>query len=58
MTYDAAGPAPLDYLPCRYGTSKLMFRGPRRRLEAPYIAFLGGPETYGCLLYTSDAADE
>ncbi|MFG6499858.1 DUF6473 family protein [Sulfitobacter sp. 1A13191] len=47
MTYDAVGPAPLDYLPCRYGTSKLMFRGPRRRLEAPYIAFLGGTETYG-----------
>ncbi|NUH66555.1 hypothetical protein HTT03_14825 [Sulfitobacter sp. S0837] len=47
MTYDALGPGPLDYLPCRYGTSKLMFRGPRRNLEAPYIAFLGGTETYG-----------
>lgn len=47
MTYDVMGPGPLDYLPCRYGTSKLLFRGPRRNLEAPYIAFLGGTETYG-----------
>jgi hypothetical protein len=47
MTYDALGPGPLDYLPCRYGTSKLLFRGPRRNLEAPYVAFLGGTETYG-----------
>ncbi|MEX3316565.1 DUF6473 family protein [Sulfitobacter sp. PS-8MA] len=47
MTYDALGPGPLDYLPCRYGTSKLLFRGPRRNLEAPYLAFLGGTETYG-----------
>ena len=36
-----------DELRCRYGSSKLMFRGPRRNLENPYIAFLGGSETYG-----------
>lgn len=47
MTYDALGPGPLDYLPCRYGTSKLLFRGPKRNLDEPYIAFLGGTETYG-----------
>lgn len=47
MTYDVLGPGPLDYLPCRYGTSKLLFRGPRRNLDAPYLAFLGGTETYG-----------
>jgi len=47
MTYDVLGPGPLDYLPCRYGASKLLFRGPRRNLEAPYVAFLGGTETYG-----------
>lgn len=47
MTYDVLGPGPLDYLPCRYGTSKLLFRGPRRNLDAPYVAFLGGTETYG-----------
>jgi hypothetical protein len=47
MTYDVLGPSALDYLPCRYGTSKLLFRGPRRNLEAPYLAFLGSTETYG-----------
>lgn len=47
MTYDVMGPRPLDYLSCRYGASKLLFRGPRRRLDAPYVAFLGGTETYG-----------
>ena len=47
MTYDILGPGALDYLPCRYGTSKLTFRGPRRVLEAPYVAFLGGTVTFG-----------
>ena len=46
MTYDALGAGALDYLPCRYGTSKLLFRGPRRPLKEPYIAFLSGTETY------------
>lgn len=47
MTYDVLGPAALDYLPCRYGNSKLLFRGPLRSLDDPYIAFIGGTETYG-----------
>ncbi|MGB3244034.1 MAG: DUF6473 family protein [Sulfitobacter sp.] len=47
MTYDVLGPGALDYLPCRYGTSKLLFRGPKRPLDKPYVAFLGGTETYG-----------
>lgn len=47
MTYDALGAGALDYLPCRYGTSKLLFRGPRRPVKKPYLAFLGGTETYG-----------
>ena len=47
MTYDALGAGALDYLPCRYGTSKLLFRGPRRSIDQPYVAFLGGTETYG-----------
>lgn len=47
MTYDVLGPGPLDYLPCRYGTSKLMFRGPKRDLADPFIAFIGTTETYG-----------
>ncbi len=47
MTYDVLGPGALDYLPCRYGASKLLFRGPRRDLDQPYVAFVGGTETYG-----------
>ena len=27
--------------------SRIFFRGPRRRLDQPYIAFIGGTETYG-----------
>lgn len=47
MTCNVMGPSALDYLQCRYGTSKILFRGPRRQLDKPYIAFLGGTETYG-----------
>ncbi|UWR26888.1 DUF6473 family protein [Sulfitobacter sp. S223] len=47
MIYDVLGPVALDYLPCRYGTSKLIFRGPQRELKNPYIAFLGGTQTFG-----------
>ena len=32
---------------CRYGRSKLTFRGPARDLAGEYIACLGGSETYG-----------
>lgn len=47
MTYDVLGPKALDYLPCHYGTSRLVFRGPQRVLEAPYVAFVGGTQTFG-----------
>jgi len=47
MTYENLGDGALDYFPCRYGKSKLLFRGPRRKLEGDYVAFLGGTETYG-----------
>lgn len=47
MAYECAGEAALDYFPCRYGQSKLLFRGPRRRLDGAYAAVLGGTETYG-----------
>jgi len=49
MTYKTPGGA-LDYYPCRYGTSKLLMRGPRRRLNEDYVAFIGGTETYGRFL--------
>lgn len=47
MTYDVQGLGALDYLPYRHGASRLVFRGPRRDLEAPYVAFLGGTQTFG-----------
>jgi hypothetical protein len=47
MTYDVLGAGALNYAPCRYGNSRILFRGPQRRLDAPYVAFLGGTETYG-----------
>ena len=37
----------LSYSPCRYGSSRMLFRGPRKRLDQPYMAFVGGTETYG-----------
>lgn len=47
MAYEKLGVQPLDYMPCRYGASKLLFRGPKRSLTGRYAAFLGGTETYG-----------
>ena len=39
--------AAMDYRPCRYGRSRLLFRGPQADLDAPYLALVGGSETYG-----------
>ncbi|MEM6760654.1 MAG: DUF6473 family protein [Pseudomonadota bacterium] len=47
MSFDTRGPGGLDYLPCRYGSSKILFRGPKRPLDMPYVAFFGGTLTYG-----------
>ncbi len=47
MTYVGKGGDALEYYPCRYGLSRVQFRGPRRRLQGDYIAFLGGTDTYG-----------
>lgn len=47
MSYDALGAAALNYAPCQYGNCRVKFRGPERRLDSPYVAFLGGTETYG-----------
>lgn len=47
MSFELTGANAPDDLPCRYGASKLMCRGPRRTLEQPYVAFIGGSETYG-----------
>jgi hypothetical protein len=47
MAYAYAGEGPLDYFPCRYGASRHVFRGPARDLSLPFVAALGGTETYG-----------
>jgi len=47
MAYHDLGEGALDYVPCRYGRSKLLFRGPKRRLDTSYVAMVGGTETYG-----------
>lgn len=47
MAYASPGEGALDYYPCRYGTSRLVFRGPSRMLDRPYCAVLGGTATYG-----------
>lgn len=47
MAYAFPGAGALDYAPCHYGTSRLMFRGPLRPLEEYHVACLGGTETYG-----------
>lgn len=47
MSFELPGAGvPVDEL-CRYGNSKLVCRGPRKPLDAPFVAFLGGNETYG-----------
>ncbi len=47
MSFLPRADGPLDYYPCRHGNSKLLFRGPRRKLDRRYVAVLGGTETYG-----------
>jgi Domain of unknown function (DUF6473) len=47
MAFAYPGAGALDYQPCRYGASKLVFRGPQRALVSPYIAAVGATETYG-----------
>ncbi|MFD2172790.1 DUF6473 family protein [Rhodobacter lacus] len=47
MAFEYSGSGALDYFPCRYGKSKLLFRGPRRDLSQPFVGAFGGTETYG-----------
>ncbi|MFN3641611.1 MAG: DUF6473 family protein [Gemmobacter sp.] len=46
MAYEQPGAGALDLFPCRYGQSRLTFRGPRARLDRPYVVALGGTETF------------
>ena len=52
MTYENLGLGALDYFPCRYGKSKLLFRGPRKKMAGDYLTILGGTETYGKYIET------
>ncbi len=47
MAYERMGESPIDYYQCRYGKSKLLFRGPKKDLKKGYYAFVGGSETFG-----------
>ena len=47
MAFQRPGGSGLDYQLCRYGQSRLLFRGPRAKLAPPYTLFLGGTETFG-----------
>ena len=40
-------PAPVDYHHCRYDDSRLLFRGPRRRLDGTHVVAVGSTATYG-----------
>jgi hypothetical protein len=42
-----SGAGAIDYLPCRYGQSRALFRGPARCLSGRYAAVLGGSATFG-----------
>lgn len=52
MRIERSGNAALDYLPCRYGHSRLLFRGPKRSLDRPYVLYLGSTATYGRFVRT------
>ena len=47
MSVHGGGPGALEYYPCRYGNSRVQFRGPQKSIEGDYVAFLGTTETYG-----------
>lgn len=47
MSYELKSAGALAGEPCRYGQSRLLVRGPRKPLDEPYVAFLGGTEVYG-----------
>ena len=50
MTYAIRAGGGLEYYPCRYGRSRVLFRGPRRSLDGRYIVALGGIETFGAFV--------
>lgn len=47
MSYHEMGATGAEESVCQYGASKLWFRGPKRVLDEPYVACVGGGETFG-----------
>ena len=47
MKHETLEDGGISYAPCRYGNSRMFFRGPKRPLDGRYITFIGGTETYG-----------
>ena len=47
MNIPANTKAAIDYQVCKYPGSRISFRGPRRPLDKPYVAIVGGSETFG-----------
>lgn len=47
MAFAFPGAGALDYFPCQYDGSRLLFRGPARSLDRPFVAVLGATESYG-----------
>ena len=47
MSFEGRSESSIDYHPCRYRQSKILFRGPGRKVGKGHIVFIGGTETYG-----------
>ena len=47
MVYIFPGEGSLNYELCQYGSSRVLFRGPKQPTDGAYLALLGGTETYG-----------
>ena len=47
MSFEYRGEGTLNYFPCHYGRSKLLFRGPKRSISGDYSVAIGGSETFG-----------
>ncbi|TMV03689.1 hypothetical protein FGK63_18645 [Ruegeria sediminis] len=52
MSYDRLGVDTPSDPTCTYGASRLLFRGPARSFDRPYLACLGGTETFGRFVET------
>lgn len=47
MSYAISQADRVEYAPCRYGASKLTFRGPKTAMDKEYLVAMGATETFG-----------